>query len=87
MFYVLKVSFKVGKFYKIRLEFILKSVEKKSFWKVNVVKLINVEIEEILVFRFDRWLLREYEDMEIMREFFVIWLGEEISLGKCFVFF
>lgn len=77
----------MGKFYKIRLEFILKSVEKKSFWKVNVVKLINVEIEEILVFRFDRWLLREYEDMEIMREFFVIWLGEEISLGKCFVFF
>lgn len=77
----------MGKFYKIRLEFILKSVEKKSFWKVNVVKLINVEIEEILVFRFDRWLLREYEDMEIMREFFVIWLGEEIALGKCFVFF
>lgn len=77
----------MGKFYKIRLEFILKSVEKKSFWKVNVVKLINVEIEDILVFRFDRWLLREYEDMEIMREFFVIWLGEEISLGKCFVFF
>lgn len=77
----------MGKFYKIRLEFILKSVEKKSFWKVNVVKLINVEIEEFLVFRFDRWLLREYEDMEIMREFFVIWLGEEISLGKCFVFF
>lgn len=77
----------MGKFYKIRLEFILKSVEKKSFWKVNVVMLINVEIEEILVFRFDRWLLREYEDMEIMREFFVIWLGEEISLGKCFVFF
>lgn len=77
----------MGKFYKIRLEFILKSVEKKSFWKVNVVKLINVEIEEILVFRFDRWLLREYEDMEIMREFFVIWLGEEISFGKCFVFF
>lgn len=77
----------MGKFYKIRLEFILKSLEKKSFWKVNVVKLINVEIEEILVFRFDRWLLREYEDMEIMREFFVIWLGEEISLGKCFVFF
>lgn len=77
----------MGKFYKIRLEFILKSVEKKSFWKVNVVKLINVEIEEILVFRFDRWLLREYEDKEIMREFFVIWLGEEISLGKCFVFF
>lgn len=77
----------MGKFYKICLEFILKLVEKKSFWKVNVVKLINVEIEEILVFRFDRWLLREYEDMEIMREFFVIWLGEEISLGKCFVFF
>lgn len=77
----------MGKFYKICLEFILKLVEKKLFWKVNVVKLINVEIEEILVFRFDRWLLREYEDMEIMREFFVIWLGEEILLGKCFVFF
>lgn len=75
----------MGKFYKIRLELIPKLAEKKPSWKVNVVKLTNVETEETLVFRFDRWLSREHEDMEIMRELPAIWPGEETPSGKCLV--
>lgn len=75
----------MGKFYKIRLELIPKSAEKKPSWKVNVVKLTNVESEETLVFHFDRWLSREHEDMEIMRELPAIWPGEETPPGKCHI--
>ena len=78
----LQATVKVGKFYKIRLELVPKSAERKPSWKVNEVKLTNVESEETLVFKFNRWLSREHEDMEIMRELPAIWGGEETPPGK-----
>ncbi|XP_061166198.1 lipoxygenase homology domain-containing protein 1-like [Saccostrea echinata] len=70
-------TLKVGKFYKIRLELLPKSSSKKPSWKVNEVRLTNVVTEQTFVFTFNRWLSREHEDMEIMRELPAIWPGEE----------
>ncbi|KAJ8306151.1 hypothetical protein KUTeg_016696 [Tegillarca granosa] len=74
---------KVGKISKIRLELIPKSYKKLPSWKVKEVKMTDLNTKESLTFYFHRWLSREEEDLEIMREKPAKRAGEEsLSLTK-----
>ncbi|KAL3869892.1 hypothetical protein ACJMK2_042519 [Sinanodonta woodiana] len=68
---------KVGKLFKIRLELVVNGVNKNPKWKVKDVTLQDLNSKEILKFNFGRWLSRNHEDLEIMRELPVNRPGEE----------
>ena len=72
----------MGKIYKIRLELIPKSVTVDPSWKVREVKMLDLNSKEQLRFQFNRWLSRQQEDGEIMRELPAIRPGQEVLPGR-----
>ncbi|KAK3092113.1 hypothetical protein FSP39_025311 [Pinctada imbricata] len=68
---------KAGKLYKIRLELVPKSKNIDPSWRVKEVILTNLNTKEVMTFKFNRWLSREHEDAEIMRELPAIRKDEE----------
>ncbi|XP_070194990.1 lipoxygenase homology domain-containing protein 1-like isoform X2 [Littorina saxatilis] len=69
---------KVGEVYKVRLELASKSAGRSPKWKVGNVQLQDLNTKKELLFRFDRWLSRQEDDGEIMRELPVFAKGKEV---------
>ncbi|KAH3831729.1 hypothetical protein DPMN_104999, partial [Dreissena polymorpha] len=67
---------KIGKMFKIRLELIPKVSTRNPSWQVKEVRMQDLNTEETLKFNFSRWLSREEDDGEIMREMAVSRPGE-----------
>ncbi|XP_012939779.1 lipoxygenase homology domain-containing protein 1 isoform X2 [Aplysia californica] len=67
----------VGKINKVRLELIPRSQNREPSWKVQKLMLTDMNTQEKLVFNYDRWLSREREDQDLMRELPVVRVGQE----------
>ncbi|XP_052774352.1 lipoxygenase homology domain-containing protein 1-like isoform X2 [Mya arenaria] len=67
---------KIGKMFKIRLELIAKISTRNPQWQVKEVRMQDLNTEETLKFGINRWLFREEDDGEVMREMAVQRPGE-----------
>lgn len=68
--------------FKIRLELIPKSSTRDPSWEVKEVRMQDLNSDEMLKFNFNRWLSREEDDGEIMRELPVQKPGENALPSK-----
>lgn len=73
---------KIGKMFKIRLELIPKSSTRDPSWEAKEVRMQDLNSDEMLKFNFNRWLSREEDDGEIMRELPVQKPGENALPSK-----
>lgn len=56
----------IGRIYKIRLSH--NNQGKNTSWHVDRLKMKNMATRETLIFKFNRWLSRDKDDGDIMRE-------------------
>lgn len=71
----------MGTLFKIRLELVPKVSTQDPSWQVKDVRMQDLNTNEVLKFNFDRWLSREEDDGEIMRELPVQRPGESALPG------
>ena len=72
--------------FKIRLELIPKVSTRDPSWQVKEVRMQDLNTDEMLKFDFNRWLSREEDDGEIMRELPVQRPGENVLPGLSLYF-
>ncbi|CAL1540914.1 unnamed protein product [Lymnaea stagnalis] len=67
---------KLGKLHKVRLELLPRTQSKDPSWKVQKLTLTDLYTQEKYIFNFDRWLSREKEDQDLVRELPVVRDGQ-----------
>ncbi|XP_059163011.1 lipoxygenase homology domain-containing protein 1-like [Physella acuta] len=68
---------KIGKLRKLRLELLPRSQNRDPSWKVQKLTLTDMKTQEKFNFNFDRWLSREKDDQDLVRELPVVYEGRE----------
>ncbi|XP_006819004.1 lipoxygenase homology domain-containing protein 1-like, partial [Saccoglossus kowalevskii] len=71
-----RVKLNVGKIYKIRIGH--NDIDKWDGWHLQEVRMKERSTEEELIFRFDRWMARNQDDLDVLREMPAIRQDEEV---------